>query len=263
MLSHLFVKNKSNMIGKMSMVIGMTEDNKNKWIRFVQIASTLIVILITILYWDELKNLTAEKLVASSPAQIGLSIGVILLYYILKSFLVIVPVLVVQIAAGLLFPLPLAIVVNLIGLMLTLSISFVMGRFTGRPTVEKIIARYPKSAIIQTIPQKNEFFFCFIIHSLCIFPMNMIGMFVGALSISYKNYFWGAFLGSMVRVISVTVMGSSVTKPTSPTFIISLAVTLFVSLISFVLYKGKTKKSSAVNKTTDDSINNPKIHQPK
>ena len=240
------------MFGKIVMVIAM-ERNKRKYsIRFVQLTITVLAFLITIFFWDELKNLSAENIVASSPAQLSLSIGIILLYYILKSFIVIVPVLVVQVAAGLLFPLPIAIPVNLAGLVITLSISYIMGRFTGRTTVEKIIARYPKSAVIQTIPRKNEFFFCFIIHSLCIFPMNMIGMFVGALSITYKNYIIGAFLGSMIRVISVTVMGSAVTKPSSPTFILSLVVTLIVSLTSYLLYKRKEKNSSVADQTTDE-----------
>ena len=246
----MFDKNKSNIVDKIKVVMDMVENKKNKWIRLIQIISTIVVILVTVVFWDELRNLTAEKLAASSPTQIGLSIGVILLYYILKSFIVIVPVLVVQVAAGLLFPLPLAITVNLVGLVITLSISFIMGHFTGRSTVEKIIARYPKSAFIQTIPQKNEFFFCFIIHSLCVFPMNMIGMFMGALNLAYKNYLAGAFLGSMVRVISVTIMGSAVTKPTSPTFLISLTITVLVSVLSYILYKRKEKSSAA--QTTDD-----------
>lgn len=225
----------------------------HKFLRVAQVVATIAVVAVTLIFWKEFRGLTVEELVAASPKQIILSACLILVYYVLKSFIVIVPVLVVQIAAGLLFPVPLAILINLLGLVITLSISFWLGRFTGKNYVDKLIKRYPKSAIVQTLPQKNEFFFCFLIHSLCLFPMNMIGMFVGSLDISYRNYFFGAFLGSLVRVISVTVVGSSATEPSSPAFIISLLVTLLVSLASIVAYKVRAKKSSATDSSAEDS----------
>lgn len=230
----------------------MRNTDKPKWIHIAQIISWIVGILITVLCWNEFRNLTVKDIVESTPKDLLLSIGLILVYYILKSFIVIVPVLVVQIAAGIIFPIPIAIAVNLLGLVLTLSISFVMGHYTGKNYVDKLIHKYPKSAVIQSFSRKNEFFFCFMIHSLCIFPMNMIGMFAGSLNISYKNYFWGAFAGSLIRVISVTVMGASATKPTSPTFILALFTTLVVSLASYLAYKAKIRKSSDTKTAPDD-----------
>lgn len=222
----------------------MKEKTKNKWLKAFQILSTIFAVLITILYWDEFRALTVSHIVDASPNTWITAILIVLIYYVLKSFIMIVPVLVIQIAAGVIFPLPLALVVNLAGLMITLSISYGMGRLRGQNYVGRLIEKYPKSAIIQTLPNKNPFLFCFLIHSLSIFPMNMIGMFAGALNIGYKYYFYGALFGSLVRVVSVTVMGTAAADPTSPVFLISLVVTLLISLISYCFYRMKIKKET-------------------
>lgn len=231
----------------------MKEKTKHKWLNAFQILSTGIAVLITILYWDQFRTLTVSHIVDASANTWITAILIVMLYYVLKSFIMIVPVLVIQIAVGVLFPLPLALLVNIIGLMVTLSISYGMGRLRGRNYVHKLIVKYPKSAIIQTMPNKNPFIFCFIIHSLSIFPMNMIGMFCGALNIGYKYYFYGALFGSLVRVVSVTVMGTAATDPTSPTFLISLAVTLLVSLGSYLSYRMKIKKETNSDPRPSDS----------
>ncbi len=222
----------------------MKEKTMNKWVKTIQILSTTLALLITILYWDELRSITVSHIVDASPNTWIFAILIVLVYYVLKSFIMIVPVLIIQIAVGVIFPLPIALLVNLAGLMITLSISYGMGRLRGRNYVEKLIVKYPKSAVIETLPKKNPFLFCFIIHSISIFPMNMIGMFAGALHITYKHYFYGALFGSFVRVVSVTVMGTAATKPTSPTFLISLLVTILVSLISYWIYRMKIKKET-------------------
>lgn len=207
----------------------------------MQIAAIVILIAATAFFWKDFRGMTVDTLLNATPRTMLVAAIVILVYYTLKSFIVVIPVMVVQIAAGLLFPTPIAILINLIGLVITLSISYVLGRFTGYAYMEKLLRRYPKAEIIRSLPQKNSILFCFLIHNLSLFPMNVIGMFVGSIGIPYRKYFVGAFLGSLIRVISITVVGASVTNPTSPVFILSLAVTVIVSAVSFILYRRRAK----------------------
>jgi len=221
------------------------KDKKQLIILIAQITALVLLVVIMIIFGSNIRSITTDDLIDFAPKNRFLAAMTMLLYYVVKSFIVIIPVLVVQLAAGILFPLPLALAINLLGLIITLSISYFLGRFTGKTYVDKLIAKYPKSAILHTLPSKNELVFSLIIHILCIFPMNIIGMVIGSLNVKYRNYMLGGFLGSMVRVISVTIMGTSVTDPTSPTFIISTAATILISVATVLIYKIYSKKKAA------------------
>ena len=228
-------------------------DKKQRIILIAQIAAFVLLVGVMIAFGANIRSISTDDLVDFAPKNPILSALTILLYYVIKSFIVIIPVLVVQLAAGILFPLPLALLLNLLGLVITLTISFFLGRFTGKTYVDKLIAKYPKSAILHTLPSKNELVFSLLVHILCIFPMNIIGMVIGSLNVKYRNYMLGGFIGSMVRVITVTIMGTSVTDPTSPTFIISTAATVLISVTTILIYRIYSKKKASAEPEPDGS----------
>ena len=80
----------------------MKEKTMNKWVKAIQILSTTLALLITILYWDELRSITVSHIVDASPTTWIFAILIVLVYYVLKSFIMIVPVLIIQIAVPIL-----------------------------------------------------------------------------------------------------------------------------------------------------------------
>ena len=58
-------------------------------------------------------------------------------------------------------------------------------------------------------------------------------MFLGAAGVNAAKY----MLGNLPGIIAITIVGQSITDPTSPTFIISLSVTVLISVISLVIYR--------------------------
>ena len=216
---------------------------KTRILKIAQIAALASVVILTAVFWPELRNLSVDELVGFTCSNIWLAATLFIVFYILKSFIIVMPVLVLQIAVGIVFPVPAALLINLSGMVITLFISYYLGRFTGRAYVEKLIGRYPKASAVKDIPSKNEFVFCFLTHSMCLFPMNIIGMLAGSVDIDCRKYICGAFCGSFIRVVSVTLIGVSAMNPSSPVFILSVAVTAAVSIASFLMYYFRRRHS--------------------
>ena len=217
--------------------------SKSKILKFAQAAALILILALTVIFWPKLKDMSVDDFLAHTSANIWVTALIFMIFYILKSFIIVIPVLVLQIAVGIIFPVPAALAVNLLGMIVTLMISYYLGRFTGRAYVEKLIKKYPRASAIKDIPSRNEFVFCFLTHSMCLFPMNIIGMLAGSLDINRIKYLCGAFLGSFIRVVSVTIIGTSAMDPSSPEFILSVAVTVLVSIASFLMYRFRRRRS--------------------
>ena len=67
--------------------------------------------------------------------------------------------------------------------------------------------------------------------------MDLVSMFLGAAGVNAAKYMIGSMLGNLPGIIAITIVGQSITDPTSPTFIISLSVTVLISVISLVIYR--------------------------
>ena len=217
--------------------------SKSKILKFAQAAALILVVALTFIFWPELKDMSVEDFLSHTSANIWITAFIFIIFYILKSFIIVIPVLVLQIAVGIIFPVPAALFINLVGMLITLLISYYLGRFTGRAYVEKLINKYPRASAVKDVPSRNEFVFCFLTHSMCLFPMNIIGMLAGSLDIDCMKYICGAFLGSFIRVVSVTLIGTSAMDPSSPVFILSVTVTLIVSAVSFLMYYFRRRHS--------------------
>ena len=65
---------------------------------------------------------------------------------------------------------------------------------------------------------------------------------MGASRISFYKYITGGVLGCVPSIITVTLVGATITEPDSPVFIISVVIHLLLSIISTLIYRKFLKK---------------------
>ena len=99
-----------------------------KVMRFRPIVACLIFTIIAVWKRDELSVQNISRLVTENVA---LSALILLLLYALKSLSVAFPIAVLEVVAGIVFPLPIALLLNLIGLVIVLTIPYHIGRLSG------------------------------------------------------------------------------------------------------------------------------------
>ncbi len=175
----------------------------------------LVAILIVLLSRNEI---TLEAILRFTPQNRFLAVMVLLLCFAAKSVTMVVYINLLYIAGGILFPLPLALTVNLIGTVIVLNIPYWIGRLGGKETLKKVRARYPRIEKIRTLHAKNNFLFAMLVRSLGVLPADPVSIYLGANEMPYVPYLFGGLAGFLPALLVSTILGLNVENPGSPQF---------------------------------------------
>ena len=179
---------------------------------------------------------TAEGLLRVAPAHPLVAAGFLLLLYAFKSLTVVFPIIVLNVLGGFLFdPLP-ALLLNSAGVAIELTIPYWVGRFSGASLTDHLCKKRPRIDSLASQTAENPFFSSFFLRLISCLPGDAVSLYFGAIRMPFGVYLWGSFLGTMPGVIPATLLGMSITDPTSPLFWLSLGLTAVLSAVSFWMY---------------------------
>ncbi len=206
------------------------------------VALGLIWIGIIVLLIIHRKELSAEEIARYTPKNPWLAVIVMLALFALKSLSIVIYSGLLYAANGILFPLPAAIVLNLIGTVIMLSLPYWIGRRNGASAVDEIRKKYPKAEVIHDLRAKNDFLFSFLVRMIRL-PSDVASLYMGAVHVEYKKYLLGSLLGMLPHAITYPIMGMSIQDIRSPKFVISLCAELAYILITSAVYTVYRKRN--------------------
>ena len=168
----------------------------------------------------------------------------IILLFALKSMTVFVLYNIPVAAAGLLFPFWEALIINLIGTAICVSIPYFIGRSqAGGPLVKRALE---KNALLKRISQsEKEYSFALsLVLRVLSLPSDLLGLFLGSMRVSYPVFLISSMLGITPGMIWVTILGGAAVGKGTPAFWVILgidAVMICVALFVFRRKYGKIK----------------------
>lgn len=171
-----------------------------------------------------------------------LTAGLLLLLYVLKSATIFFPLLLLEMAAGYLFPAPAALGINLMGILIVLTVPYWIGRKVGIKRINKLAAKYPKFQAVMDKQQDHSFFLCFFLRAISCLPGDVVTMYLGATHTPFGNNLLGGMLGILPGMILATFMGISVQNPSSPAFWISALLSVALAGLSTLFYSVSLKR---------------------
>ena len=197
-------------------------------------------------------KITAEGIVGLVPKDSVLSIIVMLLLFAVKGVAVFIYGSILYAASGILFSLPVAIIVNTIGTVIMTTIPFYIGKKAGSRLLGELVKKNSKLELLRDTQNKNEFFVSFFLRMVGLLPADLVAMYLGASGMRYKPYFFGTVIGLLPAIICFSVMGMSIDDVGSPQFLISLIVEVGLMLLSLLIYfiwklKSKRKRDDDTN----------------
>ncbi len=205
------------------------------------------IIALCLIYAD---RITVERIIYYTPDNLPLATAVMLLLFALKGVTVVIYGGILYAASGILFPLPHAIAVNIVGTVLMTAIPFLMGKKAGTDVLLQLRQKNQKLELLQDLQSENAFFVAFFVRMIGMLPGDLVGMYLGASNMRYSHYISGTMLGLLPAIIAFSVMGMSIDDPGSPEFIISAcgeAVLMLLSLALYILWRGKKKQEAVKN----------------
>lgn len=200
----------------------------------------LAVLGIVLLWLYRSSPLTAEAILGWQPDNLFLAAAVLMLLYAVKSMLVFVPILIPQILAGHLYPREVALGLNLLGLVIVMSVPYLIGKRLDHGRIDRILEKYPKLKGIIAAQNDNELAVCFMLRSCAVPPADIVTMYLGASGVSYGANVIGGVLGSLPFMVLTTFLGERIHDPSSPLFWKALLLNItwiVLSALGFFLLK--------------------------
>ena len=228
------------------------EAHRDIRMRLFRIAVTLLWISVGIFCIVRRDLFTADGVVRYTGGNPLLVIGCMLLLFALKSTSIFIYCGVLYAASGILYSLPVAIAVNLLGTVVMVSIPWWLGRRTGAEAVERFGARHPKLASVQRFRQQGPFLFALLTRSIKILPSDALSFYLGAVHTPYPWYLLASVIGLLPSAVTFPIMGGSIADPLSVPFLTAAAVELAITGISFAGYLFLRKKRQNGEKLPKD-----------
>ena len=214
--------------------------NKKKLIPFIAIALMCIVFI----FIDKITGepLSVYTIIKYTPKDPILAAIVILFLYALKSLTVVFPLAILYLASGIIFPTWIAILINILGLAITFTIPYWIGRYFGDEAIEEIYNRFPKMKEVTKYQNSNAFFACFITRIVGFLPGDIVSIYFGACNTNFPVYLTGGISGCLLSIITTTIIGEKLNNPFTKEFLVVLLIRIIV-IIGAILLNKKIKST--------------------
>ncbi len=172
-------------------------------------AVALALFAAAIVYYEPLSNIDVKRLLSVTDS-LPLMCGIILAVYFVKALVFVIPASLVYVAVGAVLPPVLAVAVNLTGIFIEVSVTYLLGRFLGKDAVYRLLSRNEAGKRILNRNLQDKGSVLLSIRAIPAFPIDFISLFYGASGCRYGRYALFSMLGISWRVILFTVLGDAV-----------------------------------------------------
>lgn len=206
-------------------------------LRYTRLLPFFILLVVLLLFGRDLKQVRVEDVLNYVPESMARAALAMLALYAVKSLSVVFPLLVLYLASGLLFPLPVAVAVNMAGLAVSVTLPYWLGRFSGEGLTQKLLERYGRAEQFHKLHACGEWFFVYIVRVIGLLPGDVVSMVLGSMRIPYAKYLTGSLAGLLPAMLATTLLGVTITDPLSPAFILSCVARVLVTAASLLAYR--------------------------
>lgn len=220
---------------------------KNKSLKWFKFVPAVICIMSVILCLIFAAKADFEDVIAFTPENLFLAALVLWALYAVKSMSIIIPATIFFVAAGHLYPYWLAVVINIIGLSISFTIPYFVGRISGADAVEMITEKYPKAKKIISCGHDNNFFACYVSRAITVVPNDLVSILHGAIKMPYPSFLLGSVVGILPEMVVETYIGGQLSQLSLKSVAVMVGLILLTLLFSVAL----NKKISKIGKNLD------------
>lgn len=227
-------------------VLNESDEKVSKRIRKIQIVAIVCFVLaIIVILLTRSGNFSVDLITENAQGNPKKSITSLMLLFAIKSLTIVIPLPSLYVASGILFSPIKAVIISYLGLAITLTIPFVLGRWSGSDEMDYIKKKYPKIDKVIEMQKRNEFLANFVIRLIGWFPCDVLSFYFGACKTNYLKYITSSLLGCSIGVITNTLLGDVILNPLSWQFIVLLLIKIAISasVIAITYHVNKEKNS--------------------
>ncbi|MBU3209857.1 VTT domain-containing protein [Clostridium algidicarnis] len=182
------------------------------------------------------RELSVSDILNYTPSNYFLAGAIMVSFFAIKSISVVIPLTLLYISSSIIFSWYWAIIVNLIGLFVSMTIPYYIGKFSGKDVVDKLMSKYPKINKVNDIKAKNQWVFVFIVKILGFIPNDVSSIVLGSLNTDYKAFIISSVLAKTPMMLAKTLIGANINQPGSKGFKVAILISILVFIFTVVIY---------------------------
>lgn len=162
---------------------------------------------------------------------------IIMILFLFKSFVPVIPFSVLFISSGMVFSAPVAVFVNALGFALLVSSKFLWGkRFGGGKAIDLLKKHETVSKFMDFNGSGNKWMLV-LLRFIPFVPIGLVSRAYGTTEIKTLPYIGLSVVGFLPRLILWSVVGINIFDPFTPSFIVPVIILLIISGIALLIYK--------------------------
>ncbi len=169
---------------------------------------------------------------------------IIIAFTVIKSFALVFPPAVIFAVSGILFEnVWVAILVNFIGVALSMILPYYLGRFTGKELLDTLKGRFPKVKKLDDFAGKNEFMVVYVVKAAGVVPSDLMNIIYGAMNINFWKFFIASNLGMLQFNVLFSFLANKGDLSNPYTLLYIIPIPVFVVVMSVIVKKMTAKKA--------------------
>lgn len=216
-------------------------------LRYLPAALMLLCILVGIVCILIFGLPDVERVLAFVRRYAALTVPVLLALFALKGVSAMLPYSVLTTVGGLLFDIVPALLVNLAGTVICVTLPYLTGRAAKREEIIEKIKNNKKLAKYYGDGKTALFPLCFVLRTVGI-QSEVLGLLFGNLGMPYLPFLAASVLGMLSTLVSYTVLGTTVSR-LSPISLIFFGIDTAILIVTVLVYRKKMKEKAARERT--------------
>lgn len=187
---------------------------------------------------------TLERVLNYTPESPLLAFFALMFLFALKSLTIVFYSGILYAAAGVLFPLPAAIAVNLCGTVVMALLSYFLSRSLGASHADELREKHPKLRSFERMRSRNNFAFVVVLRCVNVVNFDVGSIYCGAVRMPLVPFLAGSVLGKLTDLVMFSVMGTSAINRDPVPVLIALAVDLTLAFAIALWAKKQNAKET-------------------
>ncbi len=204
-------------------------------------------------------RIAVQDILDFTPRNPWLAAVLLLVLFGLKGLTAALPYNVLVVAAGLLYPLPIALAINICGTVLCIWVPYLTGRHSKESLVDQLLNKNKRLRQWYESQRGYTFFFSVFLRAIGL-SNELLGLFFGSLGADPGSYFFSSLLAITPNMLFLTVLGGTLDDPLNPATIALCGVMLCMSsgvVIAYFLkrrHDTRAKKAAAAACPVEDAV---------
>lgn len=221
--------------------------NKKRRINPIQMIALLMWAALIVIAVINRDKITVESILSYTPANLWAAAAMMMCFFALKTLSIVFYSGLLFTVSGMLFGMPAAIVVNIMGALVMLLEGYAVGRAGGSKLVDELTAKYPRFAEFTGLKDRRPFAFALLIRMLKFVNYDLGSMYMGASHVPLLPFLCGSLAALLPEIILFALAGSGISDMNAVPAVWAAVVYVLMTVASGLVLRKMMQKSKAEN----------------